>query len=122
MGDLPPPRGPVVRNVVPPHVELVTDALLLEEGREASSRVERTGGVLPLALPAHEQEARLAAEPVEVVALQVRDVVDRVVEVDGVAARAAAEERDVIDAAQAEREREQVGALQAEVGGVVGAE
>ena len=54
--------------------------------------------------------------------MQVLDVVHRVVEVDGVAALAPADDRDVVDAAHADREREEVGALQREVRGVVGAE
>jgi len=57
-----------------------------------------------------------------VVSLQLRDVVGRVVEVDGVPALAPPEHRDVVDPALADRDREQVGALQGEVGGVVGAE
>ena len=60
------------------------------------------------------------AQPVEVVAVQVRDVVDRVVEVGGVAALApGVPRRRVVVARQAEREREQVGALEREVQRVV---
>ena len=64
----------------------------------------------------------MSAEPLEMVAADVRDVVHRVVEVDGIAALAAALHGDVVDAAQAQREGKEVGALEAEVGGVVGAE
>ena len=63
------------------------------------------------------------AQPVEVVAVQVRDVVDRVVEVGRLAALApAVPRRRVVVAGQADREREQVGALEREVDGVEGAE
>jgi hypothetical protein len=111
-----------VGNVVAPEVELVAQPLLPQQPGEALRALERAGGVLPLALPAHDQHAQPAAQPVEVVAVQVLDVVGGVVEVDGVAALAPADRRDVVDPALADREREQVGALEREVGGVVGAE
>src|SRR3954453_2936260 len=99
MRDLAPPRGPVVRHVVSPEIHLVADPLLDEKRTETSCGVERAGRVLPLALAAHEEERHLRAEPVEVVASEVRDVVNRVVEVNGVAALAAALDADVVDAA-----------------------
>ena len=76
---------------------------------------------MPLA--ADEQDAERLAQPVEVVAAHVRDVVERVVEVGGLAALAPrVPARRVVVARQAEREREQVGALEREVDRVVGAE
>jgi hypothetical protein len=57
-----------------------------------------------------------------VVAAEVVDVVGRVVEVDGVAALAPGDDRDVVDAALADREREHVRVPEGEVGGVVGPE
>src|SRR2546421_332775 len=122
MRDLGAPRRPVVRDVVTPEVELVPDPLLGERPRELTRRLERARRVLPLALAADEQEAGARAQPLEMVAVQVPDVLGRVVEVRGVAALAPAEARDVVDAGEADREREQVGALEREVGGVVGAE
>ena len=50
------------------------------------------------------------------------DVVDRVVEVDGVAALAPADDRHVVDAAHADREREEIRPLEREVRRVVRAE
>ena len=74
-------------------------------------------------LPADEQDAEAAAQPLEVVAAHVGDVVERVVEVGGLAALAPrVPGRRVVVARQAEREREQVGALEREVHRVVGAE
>src|SRR5579862_7294945 len=122
MRHLPPPRRPIVRDVVTPKVELVRDALLDEQRREALRRVERARRVLPLALSADENQRGRAPEPVEVVPVEMGDVVHRVVEVDGVAALAATLDAHVIDAAQADRDREQIGALEAEVRGVVSAE
>src|SRR5579885_2644358 len=86
MRDLPPPRRPVVRHVVTPQVELVPDPLLREQRREAAGGLERAGRVLPLALAAHEQQRRRTAQPLEMVAVQMHDVVHRVVEVAGLAA------------------------------------
>src|SRR4051794_37801961 len=88
MRDLRPPRRPVVRHVVSPEVELVANVLLAENPCEPLRRLERTRRVLPLTLSAHEHEGRARAQPVEVLALQVLHVVQRVVEVDGVAALA----------------------------------
>src|SRR4051812_38653635 len=122
MRDLRAPRRPVVRHVVPPKVELVPEALLPEQGREPFRRLERARRVLPLALAADEQQRDAGAEPLEMVAQQVLDVVDRVVEVRGVAALAPADDGDVVDAAHADRKWEQVGAFEREVRGVVGAE
>ena len=70
--------------------------------RSASSRRARRS--CPPTGPARTRAAatRCRAQPVEVVAVQVGDVVGRVVEVDGVAALAAALDGDVVDAAQAE--------------------
>src|SRR4029079_4842208 len=82
MRDLRAPRRPVVRHVVPPEVELVPDRLLAEDPREPLRRLERARRALPLPLAADEEERRARAQPVEVVALQVLDVVHRVVEID----------------------------------------
>src|SRR4051812_20981668 len=105
MGKLPLPRGPVVRHVVSPEIHLVADALLREKRTEPAGRVERTGGVLPLSLAADEQQRGAAPQPVEMVTAEVRDVIHRIVEVDRFAAVAATLDRDVVDAAHADRER-----------------
>src|SRR6185436_18232685 len=81
VGDLGAPRRPVVRDVVAPEVELVTQILFAEALGETQRALERPRRVLPHALAAHEQEAHARAQPVEVVAVEVRDVVDRAVEV-----------------------------------------
>src|SRR6476646_11442693 len=122
MRDLASPRRPVVRDVVAPEVDLAGDALLVEQRAEAPRRVERAGRVLPLPLSADEQDRDVIPQPAQVVAAQVRDVVHRVVEVDGIALLAPALNRDVVHAAHADREREEVGPLEAEVGRVVGPE
>src|SRR3954447_6010667 len=79
VGDLRAPGGPVVRDVAAPQVELVADALL----RQALGEPQRAGQgarrALPAALPAHEQQADSRAQPLEVVAVEVRDVVHRAV-------------------------------------------
>ena len=116
------PGRPVVRHVVTPDVELVRDPLLPEERREGVRGVERARRVLPHPLPDHERQPDAAPEPVEVVAVEVRDVVHRVVEVHGLAALAPAGLRDVVDAREAERAREEVGAAEREVRGVEGAQ
>src|SRR3954447_10228995 len=82
MRDLRAPRRPVVRHVVSPEVELVANPLLAEQPREPLRRLERAGRVLPLPLAADEQKRGARAKPVQVVALQVLHVVERVVEVD----------------------------------------
>ena len=109
------PRRPVVRDVVAPQVELVAQPLFLQQPGEALGALERAGGVLPLALAADEDHAGAGAQPLEVVAVQVADVVGGVVEVDGVAALAPADGGDVVDAAVADREREDVGPLEREL-------
>src|SRR4051794_38034217 len=116
------PRRPVVRHVVAPEVDLVTDALLREQAGERLRALQRAGRVLPLALAADQQHADAAAEPVQVLAAHVLDVVGGVVEVGRVAALAPADRGDVVHAALADGEREEVGAPQAEVGRVVRAE
>jgi hypothetical protein len=107
---------------VPPEIELVAQALLTEQRREPLRRLERARRVLPLPLAADEHQRDARPQPLEVVALQVLHVVDRVVEVDGVAALAPADDGDVVDAAHADREWEEVGALEGEVRSVVCAE
>src|SRR2546421_11980613 len=81
MSDLRAPCGPVVRDVVPPHVELVTDSFLGELAGETSGRLERAGRVLPCTLADDEHDADAPAQPVEMVPVKVRDVVGRVAEV-----------------------------------------
>src|SRR4051812_49291638 len=99
-----------------PQVELAADALRLEQFGEATRADERPCGVLPLALAAHEQDADLSPQPLQVVALEVCDVVHRVVEVGGLAALAPPVPRGrVVAAGHADGEREQVGALEREV-------
>src|SRR2546421_11221385 len=104
MRNLGAPRRPVVRNIVSPEVELVPDPLLRKERGELARRLERARRVLPLALPADEDQADMATQPVEVIAPEVDDVVHRVREVDGVAALTPAPGGDVVDAAEADRE------------------
>src|SRR5204863_8730447 len=80
------------------------------------------GRVLPLALAAHQQDGQPRAQPVQVVAVQVRHVVDRVVEVDRVVALTpAVPGGHVVVAGEAQREGEEVGALEREVQRVEGA-
>src|SRR3954454_23626594 len=122
MGDLALPRGPVVRDVVAPQVELVPDPLPREDAGESLRALQRAGRVLPHALAADEQEADLRAQPLQVVAVQVVDVVERIVEVRLDPALAAARHRDVVDARHGDGDREEVGAAKREVRGVVGAE
>src|SRR3954452_11791963 len=103
-----------------PQVELATDALRLEQIGEETGADERPGGVLPLALAAHEQDADLPTQPLQVVALEVCDVVHRVVEVGGLAALAPPVPGGrVVAAGHADGEREQVCALECEVCSVV---
>src|SRR6185503_10996772 len=80
MGDLPAPPGPVVRYVVPPEVEVMGDALRLEYGGGRASRRQRAGGVgLPVPLTDREHDEDPVAQPLQVVALEVGQVVGRVV-------------------------------------------
>src|SRR5215467_7548707 len=98
-----------------PEVKLVLDALVGEKGGEPPRALQRAGRVLPLALSADEQQAHPAAQPVEMVAVQVADVVDRVVEVRCCTALAPALPRGrVVVAGQAHRERENVGSPERE--------
>src|SRR6202453_2345681 len=122
MGELGAPGRPVVRRVVTPHVQLVLYPLAGQQRCEALGAGQRPGGVLPLALTAHQQQADLAAQPLQVVTRQVADVVDRVVEVHLVALLApGAPGRRVIVAGKAHGQREQVSPLEREVGRVEGA-
>src|SRR5215207_6166849 len=122
VGELGPPGRPVVGHVVAPQVGLVADALLAQQAVEGLGRLERPGGVLPLALTADQQQRQPAPQPVEVVAAEVGHVIHRAVEVDGVAALAPAELAGVVDAALADGQGEQVGPAEGEVGRVEGAE
>src|SRR3954452_4746508 len=108
---------------MPPQVELAAYGLGLEKGGEATRAVERPGGVLPLALSADQEHADLPAQPIQVVALKVGDVIHWVVEVGGFAAVAPSVPGGrVVVAGHADGEREHVGALERKVGGVEGAE
>src|SRR3954469_19868322 len=122
--DLRAPRRPVVRDVVAPEVELVADVLVAQAFGETQGAVEGAGRVLPLPLTADEQQAHARAQPLEVVAVEVGDVVDRAVEVRFVAAVApgVAPVGRVVAAREAQREREEVAALEREVRGVVAPE
>ena len=85
-----------MRDVVAPQVELVADPLLGEQRRRgACVDSSDAGRVLPLALAADQQQAEPRAQPVEVVAAEVPDVVERVVEVGG--ARRARPSRSSVD-------------------------
>src|SRR3954453_1245908 len=98
------------------------DALGGQRGRQAARALQRAGGVLPPALAADQQQAEAGAQPLQMVAAQVLDVVTGAVEVRLVATLApGVPALRVVVAAEAEREREAVGALEREVGGVEGA-
>src|SRR6476619_4302500 len=107
-----------------PEVEFVPDLLVAQALGEPQRAVERARRVLPLALAADEHQAQPRAQPAEVVAVEIADVVDRAVEIRLVAALAprVAPGRRVVAAREAQREREEVGALEGEVRRVVGAE
>src|SRR5690349_15618727 len=105
MSQLRAPRRPIVRDVVPPEIQLVPDALAGQQLRHPPRRVERTGRVLPLALAADEQQGKARAQPLEMVAVQIADVRDGVVEVERVALLTpAAPGRRVVVAGEAERQ------------------
>jgi hypothetical protein len=88
-----------------------------------SSPASRDALVNALVPAAHQQQAQPAAQPVQVLAVQMLDVVDRVVEVRLLAALApAVPGRRVVVAGQADGQREDVGALEREVDRVKGAE
>src|SRR3954468_6444587 len=59
MRDLALPRRPIVRHVVAPQVELVSDSLPREDVRESLRALQRARRVLPHALTAHEQQVDL---------------------------------------------------------------
>src|SRR5262249_1975432 len=90
MSDLGAPGRPVVRDAVSPQIQFVPGALVGEPGGERPGAWQRPGGVFPLALTADQQQADPAAEPIEVIAVQVADIVKRVVEIRGGAALAPA--------------------------------
>jgi hypothetical protein len=117
------PRRPVVGDVMAPEIELTANFLGAEERRKPAGGVQRAGGVLPLALSADEQEAKPIAQPSEVIALEVGDVVHRVVEVGlGATLAPSVPGSRVVVAGHADREREQVGPLERKVGRVEGAQ
>src|SRR5580693_2203406 len=91
MGKLGAPGGPVVGHVEAPQVELVPDALAGKQLGEPSGAGQRSSGVFPLSLAAHQQQADLGAQPVEVVTVSVAYVVQRAVEVRLAAALAPAQ-------------------------------
>ena len=123
MSELRAPRRPVVGHVVPPEVELMTNSLARQQIGERARAVQCAGRVLPLTLAADQHHAHARAQPVEMVAAEVLEVVHRVVEVGGVAALAPrAPVRGVVAARHAQRDREEVGPAQREVRRVVRAE
>src|SRR5438552_1346019 len=71
--ELGPPPGPVVRDVVAPQAQLAPDAFVSEQAGHLLRRVQRAGGVLPLALAADQQRREPAAPPAGVLAVEVRD-------------------------------------------------
>src|SRR5829696_10544763 len=91
LGELRAPGRPIVRPLVAPQGQLAGNPLVAHERGETSRAVEGARRVLPLSLPAHEQEAGSAAQPVSVVAVALGDVAHRAVEEDGVAALATAD-------------------------------
>src|SRR6476660_3974498 len=104
VSDLPLPCGPVVRRVLAPDVQLVWNPLAREQRREPLGRLERAGRVLPRAAPDDADEVDPRLQPVEVLTVQVRDVVERVVEVERVAALPPTDAADVVEPGHAERE------------------
>src|SRR5207302_4526588 len=87
------PGRPVVDDVVAPQIELVRDALLGEQAGEVLRALESAGRVLPGALAADQQQVDVAPQPLEMVAVQMADVVERLVEVAGLAALAPSDDR-----------------------------
>src|SRR2546423_15397581 len=114
MSDLALPGRPVVRHIVSPEIHLVPDALLAKKRTEALGRLERPGRVLPLALATDENQRCLAAQPVEVIPAEVRDVLHRGVEVNLIAALAAALHGHVVHPAHPHRDREEIRMPEAE--------
>ena len=88
--ELAPPPRPVVGHVVSPHVQLVRDVLLGQQPGQRAGAGLGAGGVLPHALPADQPQVHLPAQPVQVLAVQPGDVLDRGVEVERLAALAPA--------------------------------
>ena len=112
-----------MRNVVAPQVQLVTDPLGGEHTGEPPGAVQRSGGVLPLALTADQQQVQPAAQPVQVLTVHVRDVIHRVVEVRLITPLTPGMPgRGVVVTGKTHRAREQVGALEREVSRVKSAE
>src|SRR5580698_6354691 len=110
VGELGTPGRPVVGHVVAPYVQFVLDPLLVQQRGEPPGAVQHPGGVLPLALTADQQQAELAAQPLQVIARQVADVVHGVVEVRlGAPFAPGAPVPGVVVAGQAHGQREQVG-------------
>src|SRR5580698_1975827 len=81
MSQLSPPGWPVVRHIGSPQVQFVRNLPPGQQGGEMPGASQRAGRVLPLALAADQQQTDPLPEPVQVLAAQVNDVVDRVVEV-----------------------------------------
>ena len=124
VGDLALPPRPVVGGVVAPDVEVVGDAAFGEQGAHPFGLGQRGGRVgLPGALADGEDDVQPLAQPGEVVAVQLGDVVGGVGEVRRLAALAPGVPlRGVVVAGLADGDREEVGAGQGELQGVVGAE
>ncbi len=92
------------------------ELLVCEQRGKLLRARQRAGGVLPLPLAADEEQADPPAQPVQVLAVQVGDVVHGIVEVGGGAALApAVPGRRIIVAGKAQGQREQVGSLEREV-------
>jgi len=109
-----------------PEIHLVAMPFRRGARRSASSTRARRS-CPPLALPTDKQERRLDESQPRWSPGEVGDVVHRVVEVDGVAALAASlgcrfKSGDVVDAGSCNRDREEVGPLEAEIRRVVGAD
>src|SRR6187401_1526489 len=90
--------------------------------RESFGALEGAGRVLPLTLPRDQEDAHALPDPIEVITLHVLHVSHRVVEVEVVTRFPPSHVGRVVDAALADRDREEVGPLQTEVGRMVGAE
>src|SRR4029077_2583123 len=65
MGQLGAPGRPVVRDVIPPQIDFVLDPLVGEQRGKPPGTLQGARGVLPLALAADQQQADLAAQPVQ---------------------------------------------------------
>lgn len=113
------PRGPVVGPFVAPHREFVRDAFCHEE----TGKIARGAGILITALSRGDKDVTFVVERIQVFAAEVRDVLDRIVEIDVVVVVIAVHiVTNVIITAHGDGARKQVGTAKELVGGVIRAE